>query len=41
MFFPKIKEIAENAGIDGWEGMMGGNVEEHHEFEPKILGLVK
>jgi hemerythrin-like domain-containing protein len=41
MFFPKIEEITKNAGIDDWKGMMGGNVEQHHEFEPKILGLVK
>ncbi|KAI4933525.1 uncharacterized protein J4E92_003192 [Alternaria infectoria] len=41
MFFPKIEQIAREAGIDGWEGIMGGNVDQHHEFEPKIAGLVK
>jgi len=41
MFFPKIEQIAREAGIDGWEGMMGGNMDQHHEFEPKIAGLVK
>jgi hypothetical protein len=39
--FPKIVEIAKEAGIDGWEGIMGGNVEQHHDFEPKIARLVK
>jgi hemerythrin-like domain-containing protein len=41
MFFPKMEAIAREAGIANWEGMMGGNVEQHHEFEPKIAGLVK
>jgi hemerythrin superfamily protein len=41
LLFPRVEEIAKEAGMDGWDGLMGGNVEQHHEFEPKIAGLVK
>jgi hemerythrin-like domain-containing protein len=41
LFFPMVEKIAKEAGIDDCEGIMGGNVDQHHEFEPKIAELVK
>jgi hemerythrin-like domain-containing protein len=41
LFFPTVEKIAKEAGIDDCEGIMGGNVDQHHEFEPKIAELVK
>ncbi|KAG9185378.1 hypothetical protein G6011_07922 [Alternaria panax] len=41
LLFPKVVAIAKEAGIDDCEDVMGGNVEQHHDFEPKIAGLMK
>ncbi|KAF1837687.1 hypothetical protein BDW02DRAFT_565799 [Decorospora gaudefroyi] len=40
LFFPRVEALARDAGVPEWEGMMGGNVAQHHEFEPKMAEMV-